>query len=59
MKSMNIDYLPLSELKHESSSATSSMIRILGTYENSIKFSDTVKRLFRKAYVINAGHDAE
>jgi hypothetical protein len=35
------------------------MIKILGTNENSIKFSDTVKRLFRTAYVINTGHDAE
>jgi hypothetical protein len=35
------------------------MIEILGTYENTVKFSDTVKRLFRKAYVINAGHAAK
>jgi hypothetical protein len=35
------------------------MIKILGTNENSIKFSDGVVRLSSRAYVINAGHDAK
>jgi hypothetical protein len=56
---MKIDYLPRSELKYVCYSATTSMIKIVGTNENTLKFSDTVQRLFRKAYVINAGHDAE
>jgi hypothetical protein len=59
MKSMKIDYLPLSELKYVCSSATTSMIEILGTYENSIEFSITVKRLLNRAYVIDAGHAAK
>jgi hypothetical protein len=59
MKSMTIDYLPLSELKYGCSSATTSMIKIIGTYENSIKFSITVKRLLNRAYVIDAGHAAK
>jgi hypothetical protein len=59
MKSMTIDYLPFSELKYVCSSATSSMIKILGTIENTFKFSITVKRLLNRAYVIDAGHDAE
>jgi hypothetical protein len=35
------------------------MIEILGTYENSIEFSITVKRLFSRAYAIDAGHAAK
>jgi hypothetical protein len=35
------------------------MIEILGTYENTFKFLDTVKRLFSRAYVIDAGHAAK
>jgi hypothetical protein len=59
MKSMKIDYLPLSELKYVCSSATISMIEIIGTYENTFKFSIIVKRLFSRAYVIDAGHAAK
>jgi hypothetical protein len=35
------------------------MIKILGTNENSIKFSNGVARLLSRAYVKNAGHDAK
>jgi hypothetical protein len=59
MKSMTNDYLPFSELKYVCYSATTSMIKILGTNENTLKFSDTVKRLFSRAYVIDAGHAAK
>jgi hypothetical protein len=59
MKSMTIDYLPFSEWRNECSFATISMIEILGTYENTFKFSDTVKRLFSRAYVIDASHAAK
>jgi hypothetical protein len=59
MKSMKIDYLPFSEWRNECSSATSSMIKILGTNENTFKFSISVKRLFSRAYVIDAGHAAK
>jgi hypothetical protein len=54
-----IDYLPFSELKNVCSSATTSMIKIIGTYENSIKFSNGVVCHLSRAYVINAGHDAK
>jgi hypothetical protein len=56
---MKIDYLLFSEWRNICSSATYSMIKIKGTNENSIKFSITVKRLLRRAYVIDAGHDAK
>jgi hypothetical protein len=56
---MKIDCLPFLELKNMCSSATISMIEIIGTYENTFKFSIIVKRLFRKAYVNNAGHAAK
>jgi hypothetical protein len=56
---MKIDYLPFSEWRNESSSATISMIEIIGTYENTFKLSITVKCLFRRAYINKAGHDAK
>jgi hypothetical protein len=56
---MKIDCLPFLELKNMCSFATISMIEILGTYENTFKFLDTVKRLFSRAYVIDAGHAAK
>jgi hypothetical protein len=56
---MKIYYLPFSEWRNECSSATTSMIKIVGTYENSIEFSITVKRLLNRAYVIDAGHAAK
>jgi hypothetical protein len=56
---MKIDCLPFSELKYVCSSATTSMIKMLGTYGNSIKFSNGVVCLLSRAYVINARHDAK
>jgi hypothetical protein len=35
------------------------MSKIIGTYENSIKFSNVVARFLNGAYVNNAGHDAK
>jgi hypothetical protein len=59
VKSMKSDYLPFSEWRNICSSATYSIIKIKGTNDNSIKFLITVKRLLRRDYVIDAGHDAK
>jgi hypothetical protein len=56
---MKIDYLLFSERRNVYSSATFTMITTVGTIENPFKFLIAVKRLFRRAYVINAGHDAK
>jgi hypothetical protein len=56
---MKIDYLPFSEWRNVCSSATSSMIKIVGTNENLLKFLIAVKRLLSRAVANNASHDAK